>query len=93
MPGTGSKAVIAYLPSLSPSEPRRGSNWVAVGKGTVFVPAAHGLPAINSSDPAGVELFGPCGAEGDFWWTVTVGSTHGYSRGSPSGSTEPNVLE
>jgi len=33
---------LTSVPAPSPSEPRRGSKWVAVGKGTLLVPAAHG---------------------------------------------------
>jgi hypothetical protein len=37
-----------------------------VGKGTVFVPAAHGCPPIHLTDPEGVEPFGPFRADNIF---------------------------
>ena len=44
-------------------EGRRGSTWVAMGQGTLLVPAAHGRRPTHPTDPVGVELFGPSKAD------------------------------
>ena len=56
-----------------------------MGKGTFFVPAAHGWHPVNTTDLEGVEPSGPSRAE-RVLMHVTVGFTHGYSCSSPSGS-------
>jgi len=52
------------LPCQPPWKPRRGCHSVAVGKGTFFVPAAHGSHPYQLNDPEGVEWFNPARAEG-----------------------------
>jgi hypothetical protein len=54
---------VACLLSRSASRPRRGSNWVAVGKGTLLcLPPTDRAPT-DPADPEGADPFGPSRAE------------------------------